>query len=156
MIKSSLHHGLFLLNSQLQQKLSFHILHRNCYCTYFKSTQDDVQNATNFFFILLHVFGKCRETIQVRFQEPPTPPPQPTAPHVDLLCMELAYRHGTMDRPWLQRKRTDTLTTHRIFFSFSFFKQTPSPPPPPQKTKKYFAPVGCRMIAEGGLGCGVG
>ena len=87
--------------------------------------------------------GDVEKQWQVRLQESDnTTPPNPTPPNVDLLCMKPIYRHGIMDRPWLQRKRTDTLTTHRnlffllcfLSFFFFFFKQTP--PPPKQKNKQ--------------------
>ena len=98
-----------------------------------------MQNATNFFLFFCMSLGDVEKQWQVRLQESnTTTPPHPTPPNVDLLCMKPIYRHGIMDRPWLQRKRTDTLTTQRnLFFSswfcccFFFFYKPPLP-----KTKK--------------------
>lgn len=108
----------------------------------------------NFFLSFLHVFGRCRETMtgdNSWVWYPPPFHPHLTAPNVDL---KLVFRHGIMDRPWLQRKRTDTLTTYSncffvfvifklfflglFFFFFFLFLYKPTPPP---KTK-HFAPVG--------------
>lgn len=78
-------------------------------------------------------------------------PPHPTPPNVDLLCMKPIYRHGIMDRPWLQRKRTDTLTTHRNLFFFLlgfvvvffvFFFTNPPSPKQKKKTNKIFCSQG--------------
>lgn len=78
-----------------------------------------MQNATNFFLFFCMSLGDVEKQWQVRLQESDTTiPPHPTPPNVDLLCMKPIYRHGIMDRPWLQRKRTDTLTTHRNLFFF--------------------------------------
>lgn len=122
MIKLSLHHGLFFI--ELTTSTETHILHTNCYCTYLNLCRMTCRMLQIFFFILLHVFGRCRETMTGENSRERHPHP---TPNVDL---ELVFRHGIMDRPWLQRKRTDTLTTYNFFFFFN------NPPPPPKNPKQ--------------------
>lgn len=128
----------FLLNSQLQQKLIFYIQIAIVRILIYVGWRAECYKF--FFFILLHVFGRCRETMTGENSRERHP--HPTTPNVDL---ELVFRHGIMDRPWLQRKRTDTLTTYNFFF---FFNNPPLPTPKKPQTK-HFAPVSCRIIRWG-------
>lgn len=68
-----------------------------------------------FFLFFCMSLGNVEKQWQVTIQECPRPP---TAPNVD---PKLVFRHGVMDRPWLQRKRTDTLTTYSNCFVVVFF-----------------------------------
>lgn len=98
-----------------------HILHRNCYCTYFKFYVGWRAECYKFFLFFCMSLGDEEKQWQVWLQESNIPTPLP-APNVDLLCTKPVFWHGIMDRLWLQRKMTDTLTTHR-----NFFYKTPRP-----------------------------
>lgn len=94
-----------------------------------------------FFLFFYMSLGDVEKQWQARFPESHQHP-HSTLPLADLLCRELVFKHGIIDRLWLQRKRTARLTTHRNFFFVLFFYK----PHPPQKETKYFVPMGCRMV----------
>lgn len=78
------------------------------------------------FFILLHVFGRCRETMTGETSREPPPPPPPPRPAV----FEPVYTHygHTVAAEEEDRQADDTqemFSFLSFFLCFSFFNKTP-------------------------------
>lgn len=143
-------------------KNSLYILHTNCYCTYFNLCRMTCRmlQVFFFFFILLYVFGRCRETMTGENSRGPVPP------H----CRPAVYGAGLQTWHYGQAVAAEGQDGHAghanniqdlFFFLFFFlFLFLNNPPTPNQKKKnekqKVILLPWVVGWADGGLGNDVG